>query len=405
VHLLGRLKAGVNDAQAEADLKPIIEDLARREPAQFPKTWRVGLLSFKETFPSSIRNDLWVLFGAVGLLLLIACANVSNLLLSKAAARQREMAVRAALGGSRWRLVRQLLTESVLLAIAGGVVGTALAYGALDAILALVPPNTIPDESEIAVNVPVLLFTLIVSAATSVVFGLAPALHTCTRDLTHALRTSGRSVAGGAAQAILRKGLVVGAVALSIMLMVGASLMIRTVLAINDVELGFRPDRVLTLRVPLPERKYAEPERRVLFFEEALRNIASVPGVTAAALNTSAHPFGNTGWPVEVPGSPANDQPIVMHQISADYTKVLGIGLVKGRLFAPAEVESRPQIALVNLAFERLRLGGGDAVGRIVRIPRLTQPPINSTDASVEIVGVVSDTLNRGLTDAVLPEI
>jgi predicted permease len=405
VHLLGRLKAGVNDAQAEADLKPIIEDLARREPAQFPKTWRVGLLSFKETFPSSIRNDLWVLFGAVGLLLLIACANVSNLLLSKAAARQREMAVRAALGGSRWRLVRQLLTESVLLAIAGGVVGTALAYGALDAILALVPPNTIPDESEIAVNVPVLLFTLIVSAATSVVFGLAPALHTCTRDLTHALRTSGRSVAGGAAQAILRKGLVVGAVALSIMLMVGASLMIRTVLAINDVELGFRPDRVLTLRVPLPERKYAEPERRVLFFEEALRNIASVPGVTAAALNTSAHPFGNTGWPVEVPGSPANDQPIVMHQISADYTKVLGIGLVKGRLFAPAEVESRRQIALVNLAFERLRLGGGDAVGRIVRIPRLTQPPINSTDASVEIVGVVSDTLNRGLTDAVLPEI
>ena len=150
-----------------------------------------------------------MLFGAVGLLLLIACANVSNLLLSRAAGRQREMAVRAALGGSRWRLVRQLLTESVLLAMAGGVAGTALAYGALRVILTLVPPNTIPDESEVAVNVPVLLFALAVSAVTSVIFGLAPALHTCTRDLTNPLRSSGRSVTGGAAQALLRKGLVV----------------------------------------------------------------------------------------------------------------------------------------------------------------------------------------------------
>ena len=228
VHVLGRLKPGVTEAQAEMDLKPIIEDLVQRAPSRFPKTWRVGLLSFKETFPSSIREDLWVLFGAVGLLLLIACANVSNLLLSRAAGRQREMAVRAALGGGRWRLVRQLLTESVLLAMAGAIVGTALAYGALRVILTLVPPNTIPDESEVAVNLPVLMFTLVVSAATSVIFGLAPALHTCARDLTNPLRSSGRSMTGGAAQALLRKGLVVGAVALSIMLMVGASLMIRT---------------------------------------------------------------------------------------------------------------------------------------------------------------------------------
>jgi putative ABC transport system permease protein len=272
-------------------------------------------------------------------------------------------------------------------------------------ILTLVPPNTIPDESEVAVNVPVLLFTLLVSAATSVIFGLAPALHTCRRDLMNPLRSSGRSVTGGTAQALLRKSLVVGAVALSIMLMVGASLMIRTVLAVGRVELGFRPDRVLTLRVPLPDRKYPDPARRVLFFEELLRSITAVPGVTVAAVNTTAHPFGNIGWGVEVPGSTVEERPVILHQVSADYAKALGIALLKGRGFTTAEVAARRQIALVNQAFERTRFNGANPVGRIVRMPRLTQPPIGAADAGVEIVGVVHDTLNRGITDALLPEI
>jgi len=406
VHLLGRLKSGVTGAQAEADLRPIIEDLRKHEPAQFPEKWRVGLLSFKETFPSSIRENLWILFGAVGLLLLIACANVSNLLLSKASARQKEMAVRAALGASRSRLLRQLLTESLILAVAGAVLGVVLAFGGLQAILTLVPPDTVPDESEIALNTPVLFFTLVVSALTSILFGLAPALHICTRDLANSLRETGRGVAGSIRQALLRQGLVVAEVALSLMLLVGAGLMIRTFLAMQDVQLGFRADRLLTMRVPLSEQRYPDPQRRTVFFQELLDRVSAIPGVKAVGLNTSVHPLWNWGLPVEVPGSTQEDtRPVVIHQISPDYTRALGIALVEGRLFAGSEVNNKQHLAIVNQTFTRTRLDGREPLGRTVRIPRLKQAPFAIEDDSFQIVGVVKDTLNRGLRDQVMPEI
>ncbi|MGH9853383.1 MAG: ABC transporter permease [Blastocatellia bacterium] len=406
VHLLGRLKPGVTEAQAEVDLRPIIADLKKTEPAQFPDNWRVGLLSFKESFPSSIRENLWILFGAVGLLLLIACANVSNLLLAKASERQKEMSVRAALGASRSRLIRQLLTESLLLAIAGAALGVALAYSGLNAILALVPPNTIPDESEVVINTPVLLFTLLVSALTSVVFGLAPALHTSTGDLANPMRESGRSLTGGRRQAFLRKGLVVAGVALSLMLLVGAGLMMRTFIAVQDVDLGFRTDRLLTMRIPLPEQRYPDRERRVAFYQELLRRVSAVPGVTAVGLNSGVHPLGNMGAPVEVVGSAQQDtRPVVIHQINLDYTKAMGIALLEGRLFAESEVYGKQQLAVVNRSFVRSRLDGRDALGRVIRVPRLKQPPFGVTDDSFQIVGVVKDTLNRGLTNEVMPEV
>ncbi|MCI0355870.1 MAG: ABC transporter permease, partial [Acidobacteria bacterium] len=212
--------------------------------------------------------------------------------------------------------------------------------------------------------------------------------------------------AGSTRQAILRRGLVVAEVALSLVLLVGAGLMIRTFLAVRDVEPGFRTDRVLTLRVPLPEQRYPDRERRIAFFQDLLRRLSAVPGVEAVGLNTGVHPLGNMSLPVEVAGSAQqNTRPVVVHHTNTDYTKALGIVLVQGRLLSESEVESRRQLAVVNQTFARTRLEGRDPLGQSIRIPRLKQPPVGITDDAFQIIGVVKDTLNRGLTDQVMPEV
>jgi predicted permease len=405
VHLLGRLKPGVTAAQAEADLSPIIADLRKKEPNEFPEQWRVGLLSFENTFPSGITRDIWVLFGAVALLLLIACANVSNLLLSKVASRQREMTVRAALGADRGRLVRQLLTESLLLALLAGALGTALAYAGLPAILALVPPGMIPDESEITLNTSVLIFALVVSALTSVICGLAPALHSSGADLVTSMREAGRGLAGSSRHALLRKTLVVIEVALALMLLAGSSLLVRTYAAMQEVDFGVRPDRLLTLRVPLPPRTYPDVHRRKAFFEDLLGRIAAVPGVEAVGINTGLHPLGNMRAPIEVPGAPPLPDNVMVHQINAGYPAALGIRLASGRLFTEGDITSAQPVALVNERFVRTRFETRPPLGQVLRIPRLKQPPFSMPDDGFHIVGVVHDSLNQGLADPTVPEI
>lgn len=405
VHLLGRLKPGVAEAEAEADLSPIIADLKNREPKQFPDRWRVGLLPFKQTFPSAITRDIWVLLGAVGLLLLIACANVSNLLLSRASSRQHEMVVRVALGASRHRLIRQLLTESLILALAAGALGVTIAYAGLPALLALVPPGTIPDESEIAVNAAVLVFVLLLSAATSVICGLAPALHTSGRDLARSMREAGRGLAGTTRQAIVRKALVVTEVALSLMLLAGSSVLLRTFIAMERVDLGVRSEQVLTLRVPLAAQHYPDAARRIAFFQELLPRVAAVPGVAAVGLNTGLHPIGSMRLAAEVRGEPPNTEPVQVHHINADYTNALGIRLAAGRMLTETDVAGVQPVALVNEHFARTRLAGRAPLGQVVTLRRLREPPFSVANDAFQIVGVVHDTLNDGLADPIVPEI
>jgi putative ABC transport system permease protein len=405
VHLLGRLKHGVTGARAEADLAPIIADLKKREPREFPDEWRVGLLPFTQTFRSGIAGDVWVLLGAVGLLLLIACANVSSLLLSRAAARQREMTVRTALGASRARLVRQLLTESFVLSLTAGVAGTLLAYAGLPAILALVPPGTIPDESEIALNLPVLVFALVVSALTSIACGLAPALHSSRRDLAGSMREVGRSLSGGSRQAVLRRTLVVVEVALSLMLLAGSSVLMRAFVAMQQVMLGVPADRVLTMRIPLSAQRYPDAARRIAFFQELLPRVSAVPGVAAAAVNSGLHPLGSMWTVADVPGEAATNQPVQVHHISADYPAAIGLRLASGRLLTNADVAGGQPLALVNERFARTRVPGRSPLGQVVRLPRLKDPPFSAANATFEIVGVLRDAQNAGLTEPIMPEI
>jgi predicted permease len=406
VHLLGRLKPGVSREQAATGLQPILEDLARAHPDDFPKQWRLRLRTFGETFPSGIQDALWILFGAVGLLLLIACGNVSNLLLSRGAYRRREIAIRAALGAGRFRIVRQLLAESLVLALGGGALGVLLAYAGLRGIVAVVPPNTIPDEAHISLNAPVLLFTLGVSVVVSLLFGATPALQLAGRDLLTPLKEAGRGASGGTRQRLTRGALVVAEVALSVVLLVGASLMIRTLLSIQGANLSYHPDRILTMRVPFSEQRYPDARRRNAFLQDMLRRMRSAGGVLAVGINSGLPPVYNWSFQIEVVGNSQQDnREVMMQQTNADYPRVVGLSLLQGRFPTDAEVEARIHSIAVNQALVRRYFSGGQAIGRLIRIPRLRTPPLSLADDSFQIVGVVNDTVNQVSTNETWPEI
>ncbi len=400
VHLLGRLKPGVTAAQAEADLKPVIDDLKRLAPESFPEQYRVALRSFAETFPSGIRQELWLLLAAVALLLLIACANVSSLLLARGLARRGEMAVRMSVGASRRRLVAQLLTESAVLALCGCLLGVLLAWGGMKAILTVVPPFTIPDESEVRIHLPVLGFSLALTFLTALLFGLGPALASSKTSLSEALRSGGRGAVAGRGHGLARGALVVLEVALSVVLLTSAGLMVRTLMAAESADLGVRTDRLLTLRVPLSETRYRENWQRSAFIENLLARLQGAPGVASAAANSWFHPLGNFSVPVQVPAHPLPDSPRVnINPVSNGYLGVFAIALKNGRGFTQADVDQRRHVALVSERFVHRFFENGSALGQVLSIPALKQPPVSLADDRMEIVGVVADTAGGGLED------
>lgn len=356
VVVFARLKPGVSRERAQVEMSTIGHRLGQQYPnalGKNPKIW--GL---REFVVRDVRLSLIVLLASVGLVLLIACVNVANLLLSRAVARQREIAVRTSLGASQGRLIRQLLTESGLLGLIGGAFGVLVAYLGVKAVLALVPARY-PLLKDTTIDAPVLLFTLVVSLVTGLLFGLAPAIVSSrTEDLPNALKEGGRGSGEGFSRHRLLSSLVVAEVALALVLLIGAGLLIRSFLRLNEVKPGFNAKDVLTASVSLPQAKYAQASQRVAFFKELVQRVESLPRVQAVGL-VSALPLTqyNTGIGLIIEGRPfprPGEVSIVWFRIAnADYFRAMEIPLVKGRLFTDHDDTSAPPVSIINETLAR----------------------------------------------------
>ena len=330
---------------------------------------------------------LFVLLGAVGFVLLIACANLANLMLARVGARQKEIAVRTALGASRLRIVRQLLTESIMLAVGGGAAGLLLAFWAVSWVVSL-SPDTIPRVHEISVDPRVAGFTLLISVVTGVLFGLAPALQVSRPDLTDALKESGRTTAGLRGSR-LRSVLVMSEVALSLVLLIGAGLMIRSFAKLNQVDPGFNPDRVLTMGVALLRNKYPEDEQVAPFYSQILERAAATPGVVSAgAISDLPLSGSNTSDYFTIEGRPPiakEAEPLTEYRVvTPRYFESMGIPLLAGRDFAETDTKQSPNVVVINDAFARRHFAGENPLGHRLKLQGQERDPLL-------IVGVVGD--------------
>jgi putative ABC transport system permease protein len=404
--LLGRLKSGVSTREAQADFTVIAQRLSKIYPDDYPKHFSVELQSLTNLVVGQFRTTLFIVLAAVGLLLLIGCGNVANLLLARATAREKEFAIRAALGAGRWRLVRQLLVESLLLAGGGALLGTFIAWGGLKTLVSLIPPRIIPAEAVIRMNVPVLVFTLTVGVLTALVFGLVPALQVAKRDLNDPLRDSGKGVGGGFAQGRLRNAVVVLEVALSLTLLVGAGLLMRSFVALREVHLGLQPDHILVARLPLPQDRYKTSDQVAGFFRPLLQRVKALPGVVEATETSTLPPYGGIPSDIEVAGRTHAEKWSAPFQLCSEgYFPVLKIKFIEGRPFTEAEVEGKRKLAVVNQTFVHKFLGDTQALGQRVHLAQLENFPDPLHDPWFEIIGVVADVKNQGLQEPVTPEV
>jgi len=394
---LGRLKPGVSMLMARADLNGIARNLAQ----QYPKS-NTGEGVVVDTYHDRVvRNDgpsaLWTLLGAVSLVLLIACANVANLLLARAATRQKPNAIRSALGASRWRLVREHLSESLCLGVGGSLLGLGLAWAAMRAAPALLPPELGMNRTDqIALDWRVLVFTIALALATTLIFGFLPAWHASRTRIGEVLKDGGRESSASRSGGRLRNLLVGLEMALALVLLVGAGLLIRSLVQLQQVNPGFDPNGVLTFELSLPSSKYPKQEQTLAFFRQAVEKISQLPGVSAVG-TVDPLPFNGSDWensfsvvgrPEPGPGQmPSTNWAMV----SGDYFHAMGMHLLRGRLFNENDTLKAPRVAIIDASFARAYWPGADPIGNALG------QQIRSNGSNWTIVGVVARVLNYGL--------
>jgi predicted permease len=405
-----KIRPGVSIAEANGELQPILKQFAAEAPNRYPDDFRVNLRSIVELYARPMGPRLFLLLGAVASLLLVGCANVSILLLVRGAHRQQELAVRAALGAGRLRIVQQLLTEALAIAVAGAALGVLIAWKGLGVIVAWVPTNSFASESVIEMNLPVLLFSTGLAVLTAVLFGIWPALQLSRPDLGRVAQASTRRVIGSAQGRRVHRVLVAVQVALTLLMLTAAGAAEKGFLRLANADLGYDPQNTMSLPIPIHDGTYMTWKERSEYFERLRAAVAAMPQVVSAGISTNATPPSNGGdTALEILGSSALEKPVARANfVSSEYFPLLHIPVASGRLWSRDEMVRGAALGIINQAMARQYWPNGDAIGRRFRFVNMKdESPYSpaSTDAAgwIEIVGIVADARNDGLRNPIKP--
>jgi putative ABC transport system permease protein len=407
-----RLRPGITRSAADAELQPLLEQFAKETPSHFPKKFRVHVRNIIDRYAEHLGRSLFLLFAAVGILLLIGCTNVSILLLARGTARQHELAVRSAIGASRWRIQRQLLTEALALSVLGAIGGIVLAYRLLPVLVRWLPEFSFPHEVVIGVNLPVLAFTVVVAILTGVLFGLAPAYQSSQPQVAQLMQSSSRRTTGGGRGKRMHRILVGGQIALTLLLLTSAAAAMNGFVRLLNTNLGYDPHNTMSVGIPVHQNSHVSWEDRSTYFDQLRRRIASMPEVVEAGVSSNATPPSNgRDLYFELFGRPSGQrEQVLTNFVSSEYFPVLHIPLLQGRLWDQPEILRGAGLAVINQAMAKQYWPDGDALGRQVRLPDLKSEPPFSLAAKdcngwMQIIGVVADARDDGLLKPVKPAI
>jgi predicted permease len=401
-----RLKPGITSEQAAANVKVIARNLAKTYPNRYPKQFKIAVVSLADAYTAAtLKEMVYILLGAVLMLLMIACSNVANLLLARATARDTELAVRARLGASRWRLMRQLLTESFVLAATGTVIGCFLAIAGIQWAKAAIPIDALPAEMEIRFSGQALLATIGVTVLTTILCGLAPAIRAARSDLHSSLSGSGKNIGLRSGHGRIRAILVLAQMSLSIILLVGAGLMMRTLFALQRIDPGLNPENVLLGRLVFPKNQFQVSGKVIPFFQQLLQKIGSLPGVVAVSPMLVSPIQPGPASPVTISGSTQTNKPeSLLEFVGEDYFRAVGIPLLNGRMLSKMDVDGVRKVVLVNREFVREFFEGSNPIGRTISLEVLSRSTPPGQQPIFEIIGIVGDARNNGLQNDIQPQ-